>query len=178
MRRTAHGRRRFAAGVLLWASGVAPLAMAGSALAARLEVWPKDRATPPLSLPRLDGSTWELASARGKVVVVNFWASWCEPCRDEMPSLELMAARYEGDGLVAVAVNFKEGAGTIRRFTETTLVTMPILRDAEGTAARAWGARFFPTTVLVGRDGKAASFVRGEVDWMAEPARRWVADLL
>jgi thiol-disulfide isomerase/thioredoxin len=145
---------------------------------AQRKAWPRERPTPPLALPLLEGGTWDLSSVRGKVIALNFWASWCPPCRDEMPSMELMAARHEADGLGVVAVNFKESAATIRRFVETTLLTMPIVRDADGAAARAWSVAMFPTTVLVGRDGRAAFTVVGETDWTENPARGWVAELL
>lgn len=140
--------------------------------------WPPSRATPPLVLPGMDAPAWDLAAARGQVVALNFWASWCEPCRDEMSSLELMAQRHAGDGLQVVAVNFKEGEAAIRRFVERMALSLPVLRDADGAAARAFGVRLFPTTVIVGRDGRARFSVVGETDWTAEPARRWIAEAL
>ena len=119
-----------------------------------------------------------LAALRGQVVVLNFWASWCEPCRAEMPSLELMAERHKGDRLQVLAVNFRETDGTIRRFLEQTDFSLPILRDADGAAARAWQVRIFPSTVVIGRDGRAAFTVVGEVDWGGAEARAWIAPLL
>jgi thiol-disulfide isomerase/thioredoxin len=119
-----------------------------------------------------------LAALRGQVVVLNFWASWCEPCRAEMPSLELMAERHKGDRLQVLAVNFRETDGTIRRFLAQTDFSLPILRDADGAAARAWQVRIFPSTVVIGRDGRAAFTVVGEVDWGGAEARAWIAPLL
>ncbi|WP_088282278.1 TlpA disulfide reductase family protein [Ideonella sp. A 288] len=170
------GRRRVVAGTALASMGL--LGTRPARAAAQRKPWPRGVATPGLALPGVDRPAWTLASAKGKVVLINFWASWCEPCRAEMPSLELLAERHERQGLVVVAVNFKEGESTIRRFTEQTSLTLPILRDADGDAARAWGARMFPTTVAVGRDGRAVFTVLGEIDWGAEPARQWVAELL
>ncbi|MFT3957191.1 MAG: TlpA disulfide reductase family protein [Piscinibacter sp.] len=140
--------------------------------------WPRGTPTPPLELPDLDGRAWRLAERRGRVVALNFWASWCQPCREEMPSLELMAQRHEADGLEVVALNFKEGGGTIRRFLDSTPLSLPVLRDADGLVARAFGVRIFPSTVFVGRDGAAAFTVVGAADWTAEPARAWVRALL
>jgi thiol-disulfide isomerase/thioredoxin len=140
--------------------------------------WSRSRPTPALALPALAGPAWTLAAARGQVVVLNFWASWCEPCRSEMPSLELLAQRHERDGLVVLAVNFRETDAAIRRFVELMPVTLPILRDADGAAARDWGVRIFPTTVVVGRDGRAAFTVVGETDWTGDAARQWIAPLL
>ena len=140
--------------------------------------WPSNRATPPLALPGYEGPAWSLQAARGKVAVLNFWAGWCEPCRAEMPSLELLAARHEADGLVVVAVNHRETDAAIRRFLDQMPVTLPIVRDSDGAAARDWGVRVFPSTVIVGRDGRARFTVVGEVDWTGPEARQWLAPLL
>ena len=140
--------------------------------------WPRGLATPPLTLPALDGQTWSLAAARGRVVLLNFWASWCEPCRDELPSMQALALAHQTQGLDVIAVNFKEGVETIRRYTERTAVSLPILRDADGGASRAWGVRLFPTTVVIGRDGRARYAVLGEIDWQSDRARRWLDDLI
>lgn len=166
--------RRHALGLLIgWA--------AAPALAepqAQRRPWPRGTPTPALELPDLDGQPWRLAGQRGRVVALNFWASWCEPCREEMPSLQLMAQRHEADGLLIVAVNHREGGGTIRRFMEQTAMDLPVLRDADGLAARAFGVRAFPSTVFIRRDGRAELTVVGAADWTGEPARSWVKALL
>ena len=140
--------------------------------------WPRGRATPSVVLPGLDASPWNLSQARGQVVLVNFWASWCEPCRTEMPSLELLAQRHQDDGLVVVAVNFRETDAAIRRFVALMPTSLPILRDADGAAARAFGARIFPTTVAIDRAGRAAFTVVGECDWTGAAARTWIEPLV
>lgn len=140
--------------------------------------WPAHRVTPPLDLEGYEGPGFRLARTRGKVVLLNFWATWCEPCRSEMPSLELLAALCANDGLVVVAVNKGETDAAIHRFMETMPISLPIARDGDGAAARAYGVHIFPTTVAVGRDGRAAFSVVGAVEWNAEPARGWVLELL
>jgi len=140
--------------------------------------WPASRATPALTLPTWGGGTWSLADARGKVVLINFWASWCEPCRSEMPSLELLEQRHEREGLVVAAVNFRETDAAIRNFLDAMPISLTVLRDADGAAARAFGARIFPTTVVVGRDGRAQFSLIGEVDWTGPEARGWLAPSL
>ena len=140
--------------------------------------WPAGRPTPAVALPEWEGGTWRLDGQRGKVVAINFWAGWCEPCRAEMPSLELLAQRYEPRGLRIVAANFRETDAAIRRFLDRMPFTLPILRDADGGVAKAWGVRVFPSTAVVGRDGRAAFVVTGEIDWTGDLARRWIESVL
>ncbi len=140
--------------------------------------WPKQSATPALRLPRLDGNAWRLDEAVGKVVLLNFWATWCAPCREELPSLELLAHRHAEDGLAVMAINFRQGAGAVTRFVEAEGLSLPVLLDADGSAAKAWGARVLPTTVVIDRSGRAAFSVIGEIDWAGTQARGWLAPLL
>ncbi|WP_284620166.1 TlpA family protein disulfide reductase [Aquabacterium humicola] len=169
-------RQTFATAAAALAAGLAPWPV--QAADPQPVPWPKNRPTPPLALPALDGPPWDLASARGQLLVLNFWASWCEPCRSEMPSLELLAERHLAQKLAVVAINFRENEAAIRRFVQQTALTLPIVRDVDGAAARAFGVRIFPSTVLIGRDGRAVFTVTGEVDWTGPQARRWIATWL
>jgi thiol-disulfide isomerase/thioredoxin len=142
------------------------------------QAWPRSRPTPALSLPQQEGPPWSLAAQIGQPVLLNFWASWCEPCRSEMPSLELLAQRHEAQGLQVMAVNFRETDAAVRRYLAQWPITLPILRDADGAAARAFGVRIFPTTIAIARNGQAVFTLVGEADWTGSEARRWVAPLL
>jgi thiol-disulfide isomerase/thioredoxin len=164
---------------LLAALAVLPLLPRAAQARALRRPWPAGRATPPLALPGYEGPGFDLAAAKGRVVLLNFWAGWCEPCRDEMPSLELLAQRHAGDGLQVVAVNHRETDAAIRRFMDFMPLTLTrVVRDADGAAARDWGVRVFPTTVAVGREGRAAFSVVGEIDWSGPEAADGLAPLL
>jgi thiol-disulfide isomerase/thioredoxin len=148
------------AGWLAWSP---PAAGAGT-----IEPW-TGGPTPPLTLKDLDGREWRLADFRGRVVLVNFWATWCAPCVAEMPSLQRLRDRLAPQGLEVLAVNFQENAARIRPFVERLEFTVPVLRDHDGSASRAWGVRVYPTTFIVGPDQRIVMVAIGEIDW-ADPA--------
>ena len=169
--------RRQVLGVSLAAATAALLP--GVARAAYLvRAWPEGKAAPALALTDLDGKTWSLAALKGQPVLLNFWASWCEPCRAEMPSLELVASRHQRAGLVVLAVNFQEAAPVIKRFLDVRPFSLPILLDRDGAATAAWTPRVFPTTVLIDRHGTPRHSVLGELDWMGSAARELIEPLL
>ena len=169
-------RRQLLAGSLVAA---AALALPGLARAAHVvKPWPAGRPAPALALTDLDGKVWSLAGLKGRPVLLNFWATWCEPCRAEMPSLELLATRHERAGLAVLAVNYKEAPAAIQHFLELLPFSLPILLDRDGDAASNWTPRVFPTTVLIGRDGVPRQSVIGELDWMAGTARDLIEPLL
>lgn len=141
--------------------------------------WPPSRATPAVALPIHEGAlTWTLAAARGKPLLLNFWASWCEPCRSELPSLELLEQRHEAQQLQVLAVNFRETDTALARYLAQHPLSLTVLRDADGALARAFGVRIFPSTIAIGRDGRARFTVTGECDWLGTAPRRWLEPLL
>jgi len=170
-------RRRVAACLLAPALGsLASLAHGQGQLNQR--AWPARQAAPLLTLERWEGAPWTLAAQLGKPVLLNFWASWCEPCRSEMPSLELLATRHEAQGLQLLAVNYRETDAAVRRFIETTALSLSVLRDRDGGAAKAFGVRTFPSTVAINRRGQVLSIAVGECDWASAAARHWVGAAL
>ena len=136
-----------------------------------VRAWPTGRPVPELDLVDLAGRRWRLDALVGKVVVLNFWATWCEPCRLEMPSLDRVAARRRDDGVVVAAVNYREAPEVIRAFLERAPFAAPILLDSDGDATVAWTPRIFPSTVIVGRDGQPVHVVVGELDWDGAEAK-------
>jgi thiol-disulfide isomerase/thioredoxin len=111
------------------------------------------------------GKTWQWPDLQGRAVLFNFWASWCEPCRVEMPTLQQVADLYGPEKLLVLAINFKEPAARALQFAKTTGLKLPVLLDTMGRAADQWGVKVFPTTLMVDNRGRAAHRVKGEVDW-------------
>ena len=162
----------------LWVllAGALPGRFASAAHVVR--AWPAGRPPPPLDIDDLAGRRWRLATLVGQVVVLNFWATWCEPCRLEMPSLDAMAARRRRDGVVVAAVNYKEAAEVIRRFLAHAPFKSPVLLDSDGDATVAWTPRVFPSTVIVGRNGQPVHVVVGELDWEGAEAKSLLDPLI
>lgn len=148
-----------------------------SAAAKELKPWSGGR-TPPLALADLDGKTYDLAAHRGKVVLVNFWATWCEPCRDEMPALGRLQKKLGPQQFVVLAVNVDEPESRIRKFLELTPLDFPVLTDPERKATKAWNVRVLPASYIIGRDGRIRYAAVGELDWDSEPVSARIAALL
>jgi thiol-disulfide isomerase/thioredoxin len=169
--------RRRALGVA--AAAGASLCLSGRGMAAHVvKPWPEARPVPDLELADLDGKPWKLGTHAGKVVVLNFWATWCEPCRIEMPSLEAMAVKFKPNGLVVCAINYKEPAEKIRQYLEKNPFKATVLLDPDGDATSDWTPRVFPSSVLIGRNGKPTSVVVGDLDWVGGVARELIEPLL
>jgi thiol-disulfide isomerase/thioredoxin len=134
--------------------------------------------TPVLTLNDLEGRPHNLESHRGKVVLINFWATWCEPCREEMPSIDRLLRSMQGRPFVVLAVNLAEPPSRIRSYLEKMPVGFPVLLDRDTAVAKAWKARILPATYVVGPDGKIRYSYVGELDWSEEKVRRTIASLL
>lgn len=120
---------------------------------------------PALSLPRLGGSEpVSLASYRGQVVVLNYWASWCLPCRDETPLLQRWHARILSRHGTVLGVDALDSTGDARAFVRRFHLTYPILRDREGRTEKAFGVRGYPETLVLDRGGRIAAIRRGPLD--------------
>src|SRR3954468_6613484 len=143
----------------------------GAAHAQSLKPW-TGGATPPLELADPDGHVHRLADYRGKTVLVNFWATWCAPCRAEMPSMERLRHEMDGRPFAILVVNVGEGPRIAREFAQQLSLEFPILLDRESRVARAWRARLLPATYVIGPDGAIRYSVLGEVDWASDEVRR------
>jgi thiol-disulfide isomerase/thioredoxin len=152
-------------------------ALAAPAAALELKPW-AGGATPPLELVDLDGKQHRLADYRGKAVLVNFWATWCVPCREEMPSIERLRASLEGRPFAVLAVNLAEPEPRIRKFLEAMPVRFAVLLDRDTQAARAWQAKILPATYILGPDGAIRYRHLGELDWSKPEVREAILKLM
>jgi cytochrome c biogenesis protein CcmG/thiol:disulfide interchange protein DsbE len=135
---------------------------------------------PAFTLDLLEGEgEVSLASLRGKAVVLNFWASWCEPCKEESPRLESAWKRYRDQGVVFVGIDVNDFEGDARRFVERYGLTYPILHDGQGSTVGRYGVTGFPETWFVGRNGNlVGDRVQGPVSdaTLEENIRRALAE--
>lgn len=147
--------------------------------AAAADLVPASGARPPaLALADLSGARHDLTQYKGKVVLVNFWATWCEPCRAEMPSMDQLRERYSDGSFVVLAVNVDEPEQRIRAFLRRVPLSFQVLLDPGMRATREWNARILPTSYLIGRDGRIRYSARGDVDWTSDAVARAVGDLV
>jgi peroxiredoxin len=120
---------------------------------------------PDFTLPALDGPERSLAALRGRVVLLNFWATWCKPCEDEMPAMQRLHARLAGPDFELLAVSVDTGDDEVRAFRDRLALTFPILRDPDQTAAGAYQTFRFPESWLIDRDGTLVARYVGPREW-------------
>jgi peroxiredoxin/Cu/Ag efflux protein CusF len=134
---------------------------------------------PDFTLPALSGDAIRLADVRGKVVLLNFWATWCIPCRTEMPALEALYQQYRDAGLVVLAINMDTlSSAGVEAFVQEVAVTFPIGLDPSWSTARVYGVLGLPTTYLIDRTGNVVVREVGERDWFDGVSRIAVEGLL
>lgn len=117
------------------------------------ELLEQGKPAPSFTSPTLSGSEIALDDHVGDVVVVNFWATWCPPCKAEMPGINAFYERHQAEGLVVLAVNAKESESLVRPFIESNNFTFPILLDPAGSVVNQYQVRSFPTTIIIDRNG-------------------------
>lgn len=149
-----------------------PLGAAG----AELKIW-NGGATPPLALRDASGRTHDLAAYRGRVVLVNFWAVWCEPCREEMPAIYRLQQRMAGKPFAVLAVNLGESEEKVAAFLRSIQVELPVVFDKELNVARQWKARILPASFVLDASGRIRYTLLGDAPWDA-PAYVEVIDKL
>jgi peroxiredoxin len=152
-------------------------ALALPALGQELKPW-SGGAAPALELTDLDGKVHRLAEYRGKTVLINFWATWCAPCLEEMPSIERLRAALQGRPFAVLAVNVGEGGRVARDFAQKMPLGFALLLDRDTKTSRAWGARILPASFVVGPDGKLRYSYFGALDWARDDIRAKIERLM
>ena len=120
---------------------------------------------PGFTLADMDGETFKLESARGKWVFLHFWASWCGPCREEMPAIQQMTEKFDNDQFVIVLVNTAEDEDTIFSFLGEIGMDMNSLMDSDGLVTEKYKPRGLPTTILIDPEGKVQYQAIGGREW-------------
>jgi len=117
------------------------------------------------SLPSLNGESVALSSYKGSVVILNFWATWCPPCRAEMPSMETLYKRFQNQGLTILAVDLGETAAAVRQFIKNNNYTFPVLLDLKSNVGSLYGVRAIPASYIIDREGKIIASIMGSIQW-------------
>jgi DsbE subfamily thiol:disulfide oxidoreductase len=139
----------------------------------------KDRpSAPDFTLTTPDGKKASLKDYRGKVVFLNFWATWCPSCRTEMPDMDKLYREFKGKGLEIVAVNVKDKRDDAMGFVKNMKLTYPIMLDPEGEVGLLYGAWGMPATYLIDRKGVVQARLWGPAEWYSPAARNLIKTML
>jgi thiol-disulfide isomerase/thioredoxin len=152
--------------------------VAGSSAVAAAPAGNPDAALGSHALKGLDGTTTTLAAYRGELVVVNFWASWCAPCRMELPVLDAWNRAWAGRGARVVAISIDQDARKAKRFVDEMELSLAVMHDGPAGLARTLDIPTVPYTVLLDRDGRVIGEVRGSAEDEVAEIRRRVETLL
>ena len=133
---------------------------------------------PEFSLPSLDGGAVSLAGLRGRVVLVNFWATWCEPCKEEMPAMERLYQAWREGGFELLAISVGEAPEPVREFRDALGLSFPVLLDADKSVSRRYQTFRFPESYLIDRDGVVVERYVGPRQWDHEAYQERVGRLL
>ena len=130
------------------------------------------------SLSDLKGKTHTLADYKGKVVLVNFWASWCPPCIYEMPELQKLKKHFVNRPFEVLTINVAEKKYKVRKFTNIIKLNLPVLLDTSSKTYNDWRVNILPTSFLIGSDGKVRYQIRGNPGWQNEESITIIENML
>jgi peroxiredoxin len=162
-------RRALGAFALAGAAFASPLASGAVATQA---------AAPDFTLRSMNGPNLRLAEQRGRVVMVNFWATWCGPCRQEMPQLDRLYQKYKSSGFVLLGVNVDDDARKAAEVAAKLGVTFPVLLDTDKAVSRLYDLSTMPSTVIIDRDGKVRYLHRGYLAGYEDNYDKQIRELL
>uniref|UniRef100_C6E5H2 Alkyl hydroperoxide reductase/ Thiol specific antioxidant/ Mal allergen n=1 Tax=Geobacter sp. (strain M21) TaxID=443144 RepID=C6E5H2_GEOSM len=136
-------------------------------------------AAPDFTLSDLSGKQVQLSSLKGKVVLVNFWATWCPPCREEIPSMVKLNQIMQGKNFQMLAISIDEGGEqAVQEFFRQNGVTLPALLDTDGSVSRRYGTTGVPETFIVDGKGTIRKKVIGGVEWSSPEVVRYLEELM
>jgi peroxiredoxin len=135
-----------------------------AARAAELRPW-NDGAAPAFALPGVRGGDVALDTYRGRIVLVHFFATWCEPCREELPALQRLVTRAGPDSIVVLAISVAEVEQPVRRLLATMPITFPVLLDLDRAVAKAWNIATLPSTVVLDANLEPRLVVEADLAW-------------
>lgn len=161
------GRRPRVSRFHVMLAAIVAWALHGAALGGGVALTPVEGEpmAPDFDLSGPKGARYRLSEMLGKPLIVNFWATWCPPCRAEMPAMERAWEALKPDGIGIVAINVGEDAETIENFIEQVPVSFPLPMDADSTVVQRWPLRGLPTTFVLAPDGRLIYKAAGERDW-------------
>lgn len=143
-----------------------------------LQSWPEPVAAPPVIVTDLAGGRLDLERFRGRPLFLNFWATWCVPCREEMPALDRLHDTYGNGRLVVLVVNFKESAESVQTFVRAQKLALPVALDRDGSASQQLRVRGLPESFLIDAQGRLVWRAIGARPWDSPAARVYFGRLL
>ena len=168
--------------ITLWLLALSPLGLWAHAPQYhdfRLVAFNRPFPAPAFSLPDLNTKTRPLSEFRGKFVLLNFWATWCAPCLEEMPSMEQLYQKFSDRPFVIVAVSTdKTGAAIVEPFVRKLNLTFPILLDTNQAVSQRYGARDLPSSFLLNPNGDVIAAAKGARDWVSPQALSYLEELI
>ena len=136
------------------------------------------KAAEDFTLPALNGGTFSLADQRGKIVLVNFWATWCPPCLEEMPAMERLWQKHKDAGFVLVAVSVDADPKKVVPFVTEHKLTFPVAFDTKMSVAEKYGVRALPSSFILAKDGMLAALALGPRHWDNKASHRLVETMV
>lgn len=136
------------------------------------------QSAPDFTLTDMQGAKVSLSGLRGKVVILNFWATWCPPCREEMPSMEKLHQQFNDQGLVILAVNVEKDAAALKNFLQQNGYSFPVLQDKKSEVQNLYKVFRFPESFIIDRNGQVVQKVIGAIDWTSGPVIKLIKFML
>lgn len=163
---------------MLWIPESSPAELVELLQKLNLKAYSRSTISPDFNGRMTDGRDLPLASLQGKVVLLNFWATWCLECRSEMLGFERLHRKFSTQGLAVIGINAREKTATIVDYAKELGLTFPLVLDPSGKINSTYGVIGLPTTFLIGRNGGAVAVAIGPREWSGNPARSIIDELL